>query len=65
MGEPLRSETLRSVAWFKVKTGQHANCEAAFSACGMLERPKQIEGFLGAELLRSLTNPDEYFVLGE
>lgn len=59
------SQPLRSIAWFKVRPACHLEFEAAFHAAGMLERPKQIEGFLGAELHRSLTAPDEYFVLGE
>lgn len=56
--------TFRSVIRFQVKPGKEAAFEAAFDQCGMLRRPKKIAGFIDAELVRSIGEPIEYFVLG-
>ena len=58
------SGAVRSVIRFTVKPGQEAEFEAAFAACGMLTRPRAIEGFVEAELVRGLENPAEYLVIG-
>ena len=55
---------VRSVIRFAVKPGREEDFEAAFEAAGMLTRPAQVEGFRGAELLRSDDAPTEYYVLG-
>ncbi len=54
-----------SVIRFHVKPREDASFEAAFEAAGMLTRPDAINGFLGAKLLRSETEPLEYLVIGE
>jgi hypothetical protein len=38
--------------------------ESALDDAGMLTRPIQIDSSGGAELLRSTTSPDEYYVVG-
>ena len=53
----------RSIIWFKVRPGAETVFESAFDDAGMLTRPIQIDGFEGAELLRSTTSPDEYYVV--
>ena len=53
-----------SVIRFQVKPGREAEFEQAFLKCGMLERPKQIDGFIRAELVRGIADPSEYHVLG-
>ena len=58
------SGAVRSVIRFTVKPGREAEFEAAFAACGMLTRPRAIEGFVEAELVRGLENPGEYLVIG-
>lgn len=55
---------VRSVIRFTVKPGREADFEAAFAACGMLTRPRAIEGFVEAELVRGLENRGEYLVIG-
>jgi len=59
------STPVRSVIRFVSKPGREADFEAAFEASGMLTRPAEIDGFLGAELLRSTEAPSEYYVIGE
>ncbi len=59
------TEVYRSVIWFQVKPGKQRAFEAAFFDAGMLTRPKQVDGYLGAELHHSVDNYDEYFVIGE
>ena len=54
----------RSIMWFKVRPGAETAFESAFNDAGMLTRPIQIDGFGGAELLRSTTAPGEYYVVG-
>jgi heme-degrading monooxygenase HmoA len=54
----------RSIIWFKVRPGAETDFESAFDDAGMLTRPIQIDGFGGAELLRSTTSPHEYYVVG-
>ena len=54
-----------SVINFQVKPGMEAQFEAAFARCGMLERPKAVEGFIKADLIRSVDDPPAYFVVGE
>jgi heme-degrading monooxygenase HmoA len=54
----------RSIVWFKVRPGAETAFESAFDDAGMLSRPTHIDGFGGAELLRSTTSPDEYYVVG-
>ncbi|MEY2966688.1 MAG: hypothetical protein RLY50_738, partial [Actinomycetota bacterium] len=34
-----------SIVWFKVKPGMNAEFEQAFADCGMLERPRVIDGY--------------------
>lgn len=55
---------VRSVIRFQVKPGRGADFEAAFAETGMLDRPRQIDGFLGAELVKDLAGDGEYLVLG-
>jgi heme-degrading monooxygenase HmoA len=55
----------RSIIRFRVKPGQEARFEAAFRQAGMLTRPKAIAGFVRADLVRSVGEPVEYYVLGE
>jgi len=58
------SGAVRSVIRFTVKPGREADFEAAFVACGMLSRPRAIQGFVEAELVRGLENRGEYLVIG-
>lgn len=58
------SGAVRSVIRFTVKPGREADFEAAFAACGMLTRPRAVAGFIEAELVRSITAPGEYLVIG-
>ena len=65
-GRPCGRRTVsgfRSIIWFKVRPGAETAFESAFDDAGMLTRPIQIDGFGGAELLRSTTSPDEYHVV--
>ena len=55
---------VRSVIRFQVKPGREAEFEAAFAETGMLSRPRRIEGFLGAELVKDLGGAGEYLVIG-
>lgn len=55
---------VRSVIRFTVKPGREADFEAAFAACGMLTRPRPVAGFIQAELVRGVTAPGEYLVIG-
>ncbi|WP_374658542.1 antibiotic biosynthesis monooxygenase [Phenylobacterium sp.] len=55
---------VRSVIRFQVKPGREADFEAAFAETGMLSRPRQIQGFLGAELVKDLAGDGEYLVIG-
>ena len=57
--------TFRSIIRFRVKPGMEADFEAAFLKAGMLERPARIDGFVSAELVRSVAGPVEYYVIGE
>jgi heme-degrading monooxygenase HmoA len=57
--------SFRSIIRFQVKPGMADAFEAAFAACRMLDRPSAIDGFIMAELVRSVTEPLEYHVLGE
>jgi heme-degrading monooxygenase HmoA len=54
-----------SVIRFRVKPGFEATFEDAFAKAGMLTRPKAIAGFVRAELVRSVGEPVEYYVIGE
>lgn len=54
----------RSLIRFQVKPGMEAAFEAAFVKVGMLARPSRIDGFVDAELVRSVGEPVEYFVIG-
>jgi len=56
--------TFRSVIRFRVKPGAERAFEAAFQRAGMLTRPAAIDGFIEAELVRSLEDPTDYFVIG-
>ena len=56
--------SVQSIIRFTVKPGREADFESAFEASGMLSRPRAIEGFLGAQLLRSHDAPREYYVIG-
>lgn len=56
--------SLRSVIRFQVKPGREADFEAAFAETGMLTRPRELPGFRGAELVRSLADAGEYLVIG-
>lgn len=55
----------RSLIQFRVKQGKAETFEAAFAKAGMLERPKVVKGFVFAELTRSLSDPNDYAVVGE
>ena len=57
--------SFRSIIRFQVKPGMAAEFEAAFSECRMLDRPSAIDGFVMAELVRSVVEPLEYHVIGE
>lgn len=54
-----------SVIAFQVQPGKEAQFESAFARCGMLERPNAVEGFVKADLIRSVDDPAAYFVVGE
>lgn len=54
-----------SIIRFRVKPGLEATFEAAFTKAGMLTRPRAIDGFIRAELVRSVGDPVEYYVIGE
>ena len=54
----------RSIIWFRVRPGAEETFEKAFDDAGMLTRPAQIDGFRGAELVRSTTERGEYYVVG-
>lgn len=54
-----------SLIRFRPKPGRERDFEAAFEATGMSTRPRAIEGFLGARLVRSTEEPVEYLVIGE
>lgn len=55
----------RSMIQFHVKPGMEPQFEAAFLKAGMLIRPKQVDGFVSAELVRSVNEAGEYLVIGE
>jgi len=55
--------TVRSILRFQVQPGREADFETAFAAAGMLTRPRAIDGFVDAELGRSLVMPNEYLVV--
>jgi heme-degrading monooxygenase HmoA len=55
--------TVRSILRFQIHPGREADFEAAFDAAGMLTRPRAVEGFVDAELSRSLAMPNEYLVV--
>lgn len=55
---------VRSVIRFQVKPGRAADFEAAFAETGMLSRPRGIDGFRGAELVKDLAGDGEYLVIG-
>jgi len=55
---------VRSVIRFQVKPGRAPDFEAAFAETGMLTRPRAIEGFQGAELVKDLAGEGEYLVIG-
>lgn len=57
--------SFRSIIRFQVKPGMGAAFEAAFAQCRMLDRPSAIEGFVMAELVRCVSEPFEYHVIGE
>ena len=54
-----------SIIRFLVKPGRESTFEAAFAETGMLQRPSAINGFVKAELVRSLDDPSAYYVVGE
>ncbi|MGB8857888.1 MAG: antibiotic biosynthesis monooxygenase family protein [Ilumatobacteraceae bacterium] len=58
------AEGYRSIIWFRTKPGMGPEFEAAFIEAGMLARPRAVDGYLGAELLRSVAEHDEYYVIG-
>ena len=57
--------SFRSIIRFQVKLGMSAAFEAAFAQCQMLDRPRAIDGFVMAELVRCVSDPLEYHVIGE
>lgn len=56
--------TFTSIIRFDVQPGAEAAFEEAFEKSGMLSRPKVIEGFCGAELVKSIEPPATYHVIG-
>ena len=54
-----------SIIRFQVTPAMEAEFEAAFAKAGMLKRPAAIPGFIKADLVRSLGEPVEYYVVGE
>ena len=54
-----------SIIHFDVKPGQAAIFERAFAGAGMLTRPAGVNGFIGAELVRSVDEPTVYYVVGK
>ena len=54
-----------SIIRFQVRPGMEAAFEAAFAKAGMLKRPARIDGFVKADLVRSVGEPVEYYVVGE
>jgi len=55
----------RSLVRFDVKPGKEAEFESAFKACGMLERPRLVQGMIAVQLVQSETITTEYLVMGE
>jgi heme-degrading monooxygenase HmoA len=55
---------VRSVIRFQVKPGREGEFEAAFAETGMLTRPRDVPGFVGAELVRGLEGQGGYLVIG-
>lgn len=56
--------TFTSLISFQVAPGRCDEFEAAFEATGMLSRPHAVAGYLGAELMRALDDPERYIVIG-
>lgn len=54
----------QSLIHFVAKPGMGAAFQSAFRDCGMLSRPREIDGFVSAELRQSTTDPDHFVVLG-
>lgn len=53
-----------SLIHFVAKPGMGQAFQEAFADCGMLTRPRQIEGFVDVELMQSAMNPDHFIVTG-
>ena len=62
---PDTTSPFTSLIRFRPKPGRERDFEAAFEATGMSTRPRAIDGFLGARLVRSTGEPIEYVVIGE
>lgn len=53
-----------SLIHFVAKPGMSQAFQDAFADCGMLTRPRQIEGFVDVELMQSAMNPEHFVVTG-
>ncbi len=49
---------------FRVLPGREADFVAAFADCGMLTRPREIDGFVSAELVRDRQDGARFAVVG-
>lgn len=52
-----------SVIEFRVREGHARDFVAAFHACGMLERPHALDGYLSGELLQQEDDPACFIVI--
>ena len=53
-----------SLIHFVAKPGMSQDFQDAFAECGMLTRPRLIEGFVDVALKQSTANPDHFIVTG-
>lgn len=52
-----------SIIEFRTHSGREADFIRAFNACGMLDRPRAITGFIGGRLLQDRENPMRFTVV--
>lgn len=49
---------------FRILPGREADFRAAFAECGMLTRPRAIDGFISADLIRDRQDGTRFAVVG-
>jgi len=54
---------IRAVSRFQIQSGAENTFEIAFRDAGMFERPKNLDGFVSMELIKSTEDPAEYLVI--